>query len=63
MTNWCIMNPLESDTLALDSPDMIALQACILQERRGVPLAPASTEPAGNRLTDSPQRRGGLRLA
>ena len=40
MTNWCIMNPLESDTLALDTPDMIALQACILQERRGVPLAP-----------------------
>jgi len=40
MINWCIMNPLESEPLALDSPDMVALQAYILQERRGVALAP-----------------------
>jgi cytochrome c len=40
MINWCIMNPLESDPLALDSADMIALQSYILYERRGVALAP-----------------------
>ena len=40
MINWCIMNPLESDPLALDSADMIALQAYILHERRGVKLEP-----------------------
>ncbi len=40
MINWCIRNPLESKPLALDDPDMIALQAYILQERRGVALAP-----------------------
>ena len=40
MINWCIRNPLQSKPLALDDPDMIALQAYILQERRGVALAP-----------------------
>lgn len=40
MINWCIMNPLEAEALALDDADMIALQAYILFERRGVPLAP-----------------------
>lgn len=40
MINWCIMNPLESDALALDDPAMVALQAYITQERRGVALAP-----------------------
>ncbi len=40
MINWCIMNPLESDPLALDSADMIALQSYIQYERRGVALAP-----------------------
>ena len=40
MINWCIRNPLESKPLALDDPKMIALQAYILQERRGVALAP-----------------------
>lgn len=40
MINWCIMNPLESNPLALDDPDMVALQAYIHHERRGVPLAP-----------------------
>ncbi|MCG6897947.1 MAG: hypothetical protein LJE61_08695 [Thiocapsa sp.] len=39
MINWCIMNPLESGPLALDDPDLIALQAYILHERRGVGLA------------------------
>lgn len=40
MINWCIMNPLEADALALDDADMIALQAYIHFERRDVPLAP-----------------------
>jgi thiosulfate dehydrogenase len=40
MINWCIMNRLESDTLALDDPAMVDLQAYILHERRGTALAP-----------------------
>lgn len=40
MINWCIMNPLESQPLPLDDPAMIAMQAYIHQERRGVELAP-----------------------
>ena len=40
MINWCIRNPLEGEDLAADDPDMIALQAYIYKERRGVPLEP-----------------------
>ncbi len=40
MINWCIENPLEGKGLALDDPRMIALEAYITWERRGVPLAP-----------------------
>lgn len=40
MVNWCIRNPLEGEDLAADDPKMIALQAYIARERRGVPLAP-----------------------
>jgi thiosulfate dehydrogenase len=40
MINWCIQNPLEGETLALDSAEMIALEAYIAWERRGVALAP-----------------------
>jgi thiosulfate dehydrogenase len=40
MINWCIMNPLESKPLALDSPEMVALQAYITHERRGTALTP-----------------------
>ncbi len=40
MINWCIMNPLESKALAADDPRLIALQAYITHERRGVKLAP-----------------------
>jgi cytochrome c len=40
MINWCIMNPLESQPLAADDAKMIALQAYIKQERRGVKLDP-----------------------
>ena len=40
MINWCIMNPLESKPLALDAPEMVALQAYISYERRGTALTP-----------------------
>ncbi len=40
MINWCLMNPLEGETLALDDPRMVALEAYIAYERRGVALAP-----------------------
>jgi len=40
MINWCIQNPLEAEPLAADDPRMIALQAYILSERKGVKLEP-----------------------
>ena len=40
MVNWCLMNPLEGETLALDDPQMIALEAYATWERRGVELDP-----------------------
>ena len=40
MINWCIRNPLEGQDLAANDPSMIAIQAYIAKERRGVPLAP-----------------------
>jgi thiosulfate dehydrogenase len=40
MINWCILNPLEGEPIALDDPDMIAIEAYVLFERRGVELAP-----------------------
>jgi len=40
MINWCIENPLEGDPLVADDPQMIALEAYIHYERRGVSLAP-----------------------
>ena len=48
MINWCIMNPLEADALAADDPKLIALQAYINHERRGVALAPGK-HTSGNR--------------
>ena len=40
MVNWCILNPLEGPELAHDDPRMIALEAYMLSQRAGVPLAP-----------------------
>lgn len=40
MINWCIRNPLEGENLAADDPRMVALQAYITYERRGVKLQP-----------------------
>jgi len=40
MINWCLQNPLEGAPLQLDDPDMIAIEAYVMWERRGVELAP-----------------------
>jgi thiosulfate dehydrogenase len=40
MINWCLQNPLEGAPLDLDDPDMIAIEAYLAYERRGVELAP-----------------------
>ena len=40
MINWCIENPLEGKPLPADDPKMIALEAYITYERRGVKLEP-----------------------
>jgi thiosulfate dehydrogenase len=40
MINWCILNPLEGEPLALDDPRLVAMEAYITYERRGVPLDP-----------------------
>ncbi len=40
MINWCLQNPLEGAPLQLDEPDMIAIEAYVMWERRGVELAP-----------------------
>lgn len=40
MINWCLLNPLEGEPLALDDPRLVAMEAYITYERRGVPLEP-----------------------
>ena len=40
MINWCLRNPLEGEPMAADDPRMIAMQAYVYQERRGVKLSP-----------------------
>lgn len=40
MVNWCLRNPLEGQPLAADDPKMIAIQAYVTHERRGVKLEP-----------------------
>jgi thiosulfate dehydrogenase len=40
MINWCLLNPLEGKPLELDSAEMVAIEAYVLWERRGVELAP-----------------------
>jgi cytochrome c len=42
MINWCLMNPLEGEPLELDSKEMVAIEAYVLWERRGVELAPGA---------------------
>ena len=40
MINWCLQQPLEGKPLELDDPKMIAIEAYVAYERRGVPMAP-----------------------
>ena len=40
MINWCIQQPLEGEPLALDDPRLVAMEAYIAWERRGVAMAP-----------------------
>jgi len=40
MINWCMMNPLEGAPLDHDDPDMVAIEAYVAYERRGVEMAP-----------------------
>jgi thiosulfate dehydrogenase len=40
MINWCLRQPLEGTPLPLDDPQMIALEAYIHHERRGVKMEP-----------------------
>lgn len=40
MVNWCIENPMKGKPLALDDPRILALEAYMTSERKGVPLAP-----------------------
>jgi cytochrome c len=40
MINWCLRNPLEGQPLALDDPRMVAMEAYIAYERRGVKMEP-----------------------
>ncbi|MGD8898230.1 MAG: cytochrome C [Acidobacteriota bacterium] len=40
MVNWCLQNPLEGQSLGLDDPDLVAMEAYATWERRGVELAP-----------------------
>ncbi len=40
MINWCIQNPLEGKALEPNSPEMVAIEAYLAYERRGVALDP-----------------------
>ena len=40
MINWCLINPLEGAPLEADDPRMVAIEAYLAYERRGVELAP-----------------------
>jgi cytochrome c len=40
MINWCIENPVKGKPLALDDPRLLALEAYITAQRKGVPLDP-----------------------
>ncbi len=40
MINWCLQQPLEGIPLELDSAEMVAIEAYVAYERRGVEMAP-----------------------
>jgi len=47
MINWCIAVPLLGKPLALDSEDMIAMEAYVMYTHRGVAIAPGKDEQHG----------------
>ena len=47
MINWCIAVPMLGKPLALDSDDMIAMEAYATYTHRGVAIAPAKDEQHG----------------
>lgn len=47
MINWCIKIPLAGEALALDSDEMIALEAYATYMSRGIPLAPGKDYQSG----------------
>jgi len=40
MINWCLQQPLEGEPLPLDDARLVAIEAYVTHERRGVALAP-----------------------
>jgi len=40
MINWCLQQPLEGEPLEPDDPRLVAMEAYVTYERRGVALAP-----------------------
>ena len=40
MINWCLQQPLEGEPLKLDDPKLVAMEAYVTYERRGVALEP-----------------------
>jgi thiosulfate dehydrogenase len=40
MINWCIENPMKGKPIALDDPRMLAVEAYITAQRKGVALSP-----------------------
>lgn len=40
MINWCLQQPLEGEPLALDDKRLVAMEAYVTYERRGVALDP-----------------------
>jgi len=40
MINWCLINPLEGTPLDPDGAEMVAIEAYLAWERRGVELSP-----------------------
>jgi len=40
MINWCLINPLQGKAIPDGDPRMVAIEAYVHWERRGVPLAP-----------------------
>jgi len=47
MINWCIMVPMQGKALALDSEDMISMEAYSTFTHRGMPIAPAADKQFG----------------